>query len=216
MNLRVEVGRLVESETEHGKDRRAFGEFIGPRGELASYAFGWCSDADEGLISIGIGVGNEGGGTFHAAVFENDGGIAYALIDEPFEQVPQGGPDLTAAQARAHEDLPFIWAVVDTVMARDGRAEWLRHWLLRTTSITTAPVMAGDEPILLVSHDADDGMWQAIGTSDGTPGNGRLGHLFHLIDADPTIVDVLDLEPGESATRERVGGPWTRDGVGDL
>lgn len=215
VKIKVEEGRFVVSETEHGTDRRAFGEFIGPHGELASFAFGWSSEADSGRISIGIGAGNEGGGTFHAAIFENDGDIAYALIDEPFEDVPEGGPDLTAAEARAHEDLPFVWAVADTVMDRDGRAAWLRHWLLRTTSITTAPVMAGAEPIHYVSHEADDGMWQVIGTSDGTVDNGRVGHLFHLVDADPTIVDVLDLEPGESATRDRVGGPWTRHSVDD-
>lgn len=215
VKIKVEEGRFVSSETEHGTDRRVFGEFIGPGGELASYAFGWCSEADSGRLSIGIGAGNEGGGTFHAAVFENDGAIAYALIDEPFEDVPEGGPDLTAAEARAHEDLPFVWAVADTVMDRDGRAAWLRHWLLRTNSIATAPVMAGAEPILYVSHDADDGMWQVIGTSDGTVDNGRVGHLFHLADADPTIVSVLDLEAGESATRDRIGEPWTRHGVDD-
>lgn len=55
-------------------------------------------------------------------------------------------------------------------------------------------------------------MWQVIGTSDGTVDNGRVGDLFHLVDADPTIADVLDLEPGESATRERIGGPWARNG----
>lgn len=64
MNVRVEEGRFVEWETEHGTDRRMFGEFVGSRGELASYAFGWTSEADEGRISIGVGVGSEGGGTF--------------------------------------------------------------------------------------------------------------------------------------------------------
>jgi hypothetical protein len=39
----------------------------------------------------------------------NDDGHAFSLVDEPFEQVPQGGPDLSADQARAHEDLPFVW-----------------------------------------------------------------------------------------------------------
>ncbi|MEU0267493.1 hypothetical protein [Nocardioides sp. NPDC006303] len=40
MKVRVEEGRFVERETEHGTDRRMFGEFVGSRGELASYAFG--------------------------------------------------------------------------------------------------------------------------------------------------------------------------------
>ena len=49
--------------------------------------------------------------------------------------MPQGGPDLTAEQARAHEDLEFIWFVADTVMARDRRAWWLQHWLHGTAAI---------------------------------------------------------------------------------
>ncbi|MER7559690.1 hypothetical protein ABTZ46_22290 [Nocardioides sp. NPDC126508] len=210
MKVRVEEGRFVERETEDGTDRRMFGEFIGPRGELASYAFGWASDADSGRISIGIGAGNEGGGTFHAAVFEHDGGLGYALVDEPFEDVPQGGPHLTAAAARTHEDMAFVWAVVDSVMELDSRTAWLRHWVLRTTVITTAPVLSGDEPALFISRDADDGMWQLIGASNPTMDNGRVGHLFHLVDTDPTLVAVLDLERGESAMRERAGGPWAR------
>jgi hypothetical protein len=68
VKVRVEEGRFVERETEHGADRRMFGEFVGPHGELASYAFGWTSEADDGRISIGAGAGNEGGGTLHAAV----------------------------------------------------------------------------------------------------------------------------------------------------
>lgn len=217
MKVRVEEGRFVELETEHGTDRRMFGEFIGPRGELASYAFGWTSEADEGRISIGIGAGSEGGGTFHAAVVERDGRIGYALIDEPFDDVPQGGPHLTAAAALAHQDIAFIWAVVDAVMELDSRAVWLRHWLRRTKIITTAPVLTGDEPALFISRDADDGVWQLIGVSTATIDNNRVGHLTHLVDTDPTLVTVLDLEPGESAMRDQGGGPWTRfDGEGRL
>jgi hypothetical protein len=50
-----------------GMDRRAFGEFVGPRGELASYAFGWNTGSQPHVarLSIGIGVGKPGGGTFH-------------------------------------------------------------------------------------------------------------------------------------------------------
>ncbi|MGY0540704.1 hypothetical protein ACW14X_24555 [Nocardioides sp. YJ-D4] len=208
--VKVEEGRFVERETEHGTDRRMFGEFIGSRGELASYAFGWTSEADEGRISIGVGAGDEGGGTFHAAVVERDGRIGYALIEEPFEDVPQGGPHLTAAAAHAHQDIAFIWAVVDAVMELDSRAVWLRHSLRRTKILTTAPVLSGEEPALFISRDADDGLWQLIGASKATIDNNRVGHLTDLVDTDQTLVTVLDLEPGESAMREQAGGPWAR------
>ncbi|GAA1674089.1 hypothetical protein GCM10009745_16420 [Kribbella yunnanensis] len=120
-----------------------------------------------------------------------------------------GGPHLTAQQARAHEDLPFMWWVADNALATDRRAWWLLHWLLQTNCIQTAEVFDMREPVLLVGHDEDDGIWQLIGTSDAGP-DGKLGHLSHAIDEDPTLIDVLDLPRGQSAVRSAVGGPWTR------
>lgn len=207
-------GRFVEVPTSEvtGMDRRAFGEFVGPRGELASYAFGWVTGADPHVarLSIGIGAGNPGGGTFHAVAFPHQDGHAFSLIDEPFERVPQGGPDLTADRARAHEDLPFVWWVADHVMERDRRAWWMRHWLLGTRCVQTIEVFERREPVLLVAHDPDDGLWQLIGATDADAGSGKVGHLHHAVDEDPTLADVLDLAPGHDASRTHVGGPWTR------
>jgi hypothetical protein len=213
VDIQVLKGPFVEVPTAEvtGMDRRAFGEFVGPRGELASYAFGWTTGSEPHVaaLSIGIGLGNPGGGTFHAVVFEHDDGHAFSLSDEPFEHVPQGGPDLTADQARAHEDLPFVWWVADHVMERDRRAWWMRHWLLGTRCIQTIEVFERREPVLLVANDADDGLWQLIGTTNAGS-TGKIGHLHHAVDEDPTLVDVLDLPPGHSASRTRIGGPWTR------
>jgi hypothetical protein len=81
--------------------------------------------------------------------------------------------------------------------------------LLGTRCIQTPQVFELREPVLLVAHDADDEIWQLIGRSD--PGDdGKIGHLSHAIDEDQTLLDVLDLGPGESATREHPGGLWTR------
>ncbi len=212
MEVNVQEGRLVELPTSAvtGIERRAFGEFVAPRGELASYALGWTTNADPhvGRFTVGIGAGNPGG-TFHAVVLAHEGSHAFSLVDEPFEQVPEGGPDLSAERARAHGDLPFVWWVADQVMDRDRRAWWMRHWLLRTNAIQTAQVFNRDEPVLLISNDADDDLWQLVGSSDAGP-DGKTGHLYHAVDEDPTLIDVLDLEPGQSAVRDRVGGPWIR------
>lgn len=213
MDIQVLEGRFVEVPTSEadGMDRRAFGEFVGPRGELASYAFGWTTGSEPHVarLSIGIGAGNPGGGTFHAVVFQHQDGQAFSLVDEPFEQVPEGGPDLTAEQARAHEDLPFVWWVAECVMERDRRAQWMRHWLLGTHCIQTVEVFELREPVLRIVNDAEDGPWQLIGTTDAG-GSGKVGHLHHAVDEDPTLVDALDLAPGHSASRTHVGGPWTR------
>lgn len=211
MHPKVIEGRLTETRDGAGVQRRAFGEFVGPHGELASYAFGWTTEAEHHVarLTVGIGAGNPAGASVHAVVFDNDGSYACSLVDEPFERVPEGGPDLTAVEARAHVDLPFIWWVVDQAMQRDRRAWWMQHWLLGTTSIQTAEVFERTEPILYVSHGADDGLWQLIGASDADPATGKLGHLHHAVEHDRTLLDVLGLEPGERARRRGPHKPWT-------
>ncbi len=213
MSLKVIEGRLTETRVGAGVERRAFGEFVGPHGELASYAFGWTTESEHHVarLTVGIGAGNPGSASFHAIVFNQEDSYACSLVDEPFERVPEGGPDLTASEARAHEDLPFIWWVVDRVMERDRRARWMKHWLLGTTSIQTGEVFDRAEPILYVSHDADDGLWQLIGASDANPATGKLSHLRHAVEHDLTLLDVLDLEPGESAYRTGPDAPWTSE-----
>jgi len=210
----VEEGRLVERpcpDCEH-TERRAFGEFVSPRGELASYAIGWTSGHKDvcGWMTVGIGAGNPGGASFHIRVFEEDGYYAMGLVDEPFEDVPQGGPDLTREEALAHEDLPFIWAVADDVMATDRRARWMAHWLLSTRAFVTAPVFERQEPVRHVVRD-DDGDWQLLcGTADAEA-DAHLVHLFHCLDDDKTLIEVLDLPVGDRADRDEAGGPWERE-----
>lgn len=46
--------------------------------------------------------------------------------------------------------------------------------------------------------------------ADGDDDTAKIGHLHHVIDEDPTLIDVLDLEPGHSASRSHPDGPWTR------
>ena len=98
VEIQVLEGALVEVPTADvsGMDRRAFGEFVGPHGELASYAFGWTTGSDPHVarLSIGIGAGNPGGGTFHAVIFANEDGHAFSLVDEPFSgSAGRPGPD---------------------------------------------------------------------------------------------------------------------------
>lgn len=210
--LQVVPGRMDERPSPHGEgvEREAHGEFIVPNGELASYAFGWSTapGAHQGRMTVGIGAGNEGGGSFHAVITDQDGSYALGLVDEPFADVPEGGPDLSRESALAHEDLPFVWFVADWVLLRDPRARWLLHWLKGTRAIATPEVESGADPVLYVQHDEDDGLWQCIGITSPDGATGVILHLSHLIDADPSLMDALFLDPGEATWREARGLPW--------
>jgi hypothetical protein len=208
----VEEGRLVERDCPDcgNVERRAFGEFESTRGELASYAFGWTSGHEDlvGYMTVGIGAGNPGGGTFHCEVVDAGGEYGMRLVDRPFEDVPEGGPDFTREEALAHEDLKFIWFVADEVMDQDRRARWMRHYVLATAAYVTEPVVQGTAPVRHVVRD-HDGDWQLLCGTTATD-QALLFHLFHALDRDRTLLDVLDLEPGERADREGPGARWIR------
>jgi len=52
-----------------------------------------------------------------------------------------------------------------------------------------------------------DGIWQLIGATDaaGTP---MVGHLYHAVDEDPTLVDVLDLLSGPNGRHLLASGSY--------
>jgi hypothetical protein len=73
---------------------------------------------------------------------------------------------------------------------------------------TTKQWLELEKPILRVSHD-NDGDWQFL-TGDQMPEDARLVHLEHLTIKDKTLNDVFNLDYGEEANREYIGGNWTR------
>jgi len=57
---------------------------------------------------------------------------------------------------------------------------------------TTAPVLAGGHPILLVTHD-EDGWWQFLcGTTNDTK-DARIVGLGNMFGKDPTVGELADL-----------------------
>jgi hypothetical protein len=80
--------------------------------------------------------------------------------------------------------------------------------------MTMRQVLDGLEPILLVSHDADDHGWQFIGTSNVSVEDARIVSLEEIVQLDSTVLEVADLPPGWQAIRNAVGAPWTRSPVG--
>jgi hypothetical protein len=78
-------------------------------------------------------------------------------------------------------------------------------------TFTTRQWLDEKKPILLVVHDMN-GDWQFL-TGDQLPEDIKIVALEALVNQDSTLNEVFDLEYGEEAEREFVGGAWTRNNV---
>lgn len=76
--------------------------------------------------------------------------------------------------------------------------------------ITTAAVLGG-APILMVSHDEDDGGWQFLCGTTNDPNDGRIVHLYEIVEMDPTVAEVADMPVGWVAFRDSPNGRWIRE-----
>jgi len=79
--------------------------------------------------------------------------------------------------------------------------------------ITTRQVMEQGWPILLVSHDADEPRgWQFVNGQGDTDdrASGIPVHIEHVIERDPSVVELADLPEGWRARRDSEGSPWVR------
>lgn len=76
--------------------------------------------------------------------------------------------------------------------------------------LTTAAVLGG-APILMISHDEDDGGWQFLCGSTNDPADGRIVHLREIVAMDPTVTAVADLPLGWVAFRNATDGDWVRE-----
>jgi len=75
-------------------------------------------------------------------------------------------------------------------------------------TFTTRQWLELGKPILRVVHDKD-GDWQFL-TGDQTLEDARIVALEQLVIKDKTLNEVFDLDYGEAAEREIIGGRWTR------
>jgi hypothetical protein len=77
-------------------------------------------------------------------------------------------------------------------------------------AITTRQVMREGWPILLVTHDADDGAWQFVnghGDTDDT-GSAMVVAAATVAALDPALGELASLPLGWRAWRESVDQPW--------
>jgi hypothetical protein len=88
--------------------------------------------------------------------------------------------------------------------------DWAFDEPKNVTTITTRQVMRDGDPILLVSHDADDGSWQFLTGNASSTEDVMIVSLDEIVKHDPSVSDLADLPLGWVAKRDAIGSPWRR------
>jgi hypothetical protein len=77
-------------------------------------------------------------------------------------------------------------------------------------TVTVRQIIREGQPILLVSHDADDGSWQFLTGGRFFTGDAMLVALHEIVQHDPSVRELADLPLGWVATRDSAGSSWRR------
>nr|WP_302105382.1 hypothetical protein [uncultured Duncaniella sp.] len=77
-----------------------------------------------------------------------------------------------------------------------------------TAVITCAHIVDDKEPILFVSHDIEDGMWQFLCGREHSDNEAKIVSLKYVFELDPTIGLLKDLPCGYCAERESLNDKW--------
>jgi len=68
--------------------------------------------------------------------------------------------------------------------------------------------MDSGAPILHVSHNSDDGAWQFLGWETPKVEDGIIVCFEHIVEKDPSVVELADLRLGWHAWRESLNDAW--------
>ena len=77
-----------------------------------------------------------------------------------------------------------------------------------TASITCCHIVDDGKPILYVSHDEDDGMWQFLCGSTHETAEARLVSLEYIFDLDHSVGVLKDMPCGCCAERKTQNDNW--------
>lgn len=75
---------------------------------------------------------------------------------------------------------------------------------------TTRAIFRQEQPILLVTHDEDDGAWCFLGEDEFCEEDALLVALGEVVRRDPSVRELADLPLGWFAWRESIDEPWQR------
>ena len=90
-------------------------------------------------------------------------------------------------------------------------ADWPFADPMNVAALTTVHVLEEAVPILMVAHDADDGMWQILCGTTNDPKDGRIVCSGCMFEHDPTIGQLAELPLDWRAYREGPNRPWHRE-----
>lgn len=77
-----------------------------------------------------------------------------------------------------------------------------------TATIVCCHVINKEAPILYVSHDEDDGMWQFLCGKPHGEDEARIVSLKYAYETDTSVGELKDMPCGCCAERERKEAPW--------
>ncbi|HEY8751064.1 MAG TPA: hypothetical protein VIM11_23975 [Tepidisphaeraceae bacterium] len=92
-------------------------------------------------------------------------------------------------------------------------AAWPFDQPRRCAVITLRSIVFNGDPILLVTHDADDHGWQFLGAGDADLNDAAVVGLEEIVKMDPSVLEVADMPPGWRAWRCSKSAPWERTPV---
>lgn len=79
-----------------------------------------------------------------------------------------------------------------------------------TKVFVSSTIRENKEWITFVAHDLSDGAWQMVGDTGAESGGPELACLHHMIERDPTLLEIADLPKGWAAERSSPDQPWHR------
>ncbi|HYX72451.1 MAG TPA: hypothetical protein VE732_06755 [Nitrososphaera sp.] len=74
--------------------------------------------------------------------------------------------------------------------------------------ITTTHIIRAGKPILLVSHDEDDGSWQFLPGDEISEDDAMVVGLGEILEIDSSLASLANLPLGWSATRKTKDSVW--------
>jgi len=86
--------------------------------------------------------------------------------------------------------------------------DWPFDQARNVAALTTAQVMSGHVPVLVVIHYSDDHSWAFLGSDSGSTADARLVSMGQIVDMDSSLLTIAGLHPGWIAERKSVQDRW--------